>query len=670
MTRGARSRTIRATMNVDRNERSPSLPPTALVLLGIVSVQIGSALAKHLFATVGSLGTVALRMTFAAGVLVLWWRPSLRLGRSAWTAVLVYGVVLGAMNLCFYLSLARIPLGIAVTIEFLGPLTVALLGSRRWPDVFWALLAAGGVVLLMEGRGELDLIGVLFGLAAGTCWSLYILASAALGRHTTGGKGLAFGMAVAALVAAPFGVVASGAALIQPRVLIVGLGVALLSSVVPYSLELEALRKMPPRVFGILMSLEPAMAALIGLILLKEWLHASQWLAVLCVVIASAGATRGARRDSKTAVPIATIPIDISSNYIRLPLSIQGSPPFHLILDTGMPTRGVLLCPTPRVDSLGLAFQGGRAIRGAGGTGAQLSARTARAEQISVGGHSIADVPVIVLPHNPGFPEDVDGVVGAELFERFAVRVDADRRRVELFDTAWTPPAGSASIPIRVDRKVFVDARVAVEDGDPVPVDLAVDLGAGHSLWLNQRDERIRPPAHAIATTLGRGLSGDLHGQIGRVRRFELGPFAFEDVTAIFPDREQQNPGGADFRDGFVGAEILTRFRVTFDYAHQRMVLEPGARIAEPFDHDMSGLALDPQSRDRAAILVVVHGSPADEAGLRVGDVLVAIDGRALGSMSPDEVGRALMRDGAEVALGIERGAERIEKRLRLRRLV
>jgi inner membrane transporter RhtA len=274
-----------------------AIPPTVLVLLGIVSVQLGSAVAKNLFSAVGSFGTVALRLFFAAAVLMLLWRPSFRLDRRTWTVVLGYGVTLGSMNLCFYLALERIPLGIAVTIEFLGPLTVALLGSRRWQDVVWAVLAAAGVVLLLEGRGDLNLVGFLFALGAGLCWGLYILVGAALGRHTTEGNGLAVGMVVAALMAVPFGVADSGTALIQPWVLIAGLGVALLSSVIPYSLDLEALRRMPPRVFGILMSLEPAMAALIGLVVLQEMLAWSQWIAVLCVVAASAGATRGARPD-------------------------------------------------------------------------------------------------------------------------------------------------------------------------------------------------------------------------------------------------------------------------------------------------------------------------------------------------------------------------------------
>jgi inner membrane transporter RhtA len=247
---------------------------------------------------VGSFGTVALRLFFAAAVLTLLWRPSLRMSRRTWTVVLGYGVILGLMNLCFYSALARLPLGIAVTIEFLGPLAVALAGSRRWLDAFWAVLAAGGVVLLMEGGGDLDLVGVLFALAAGTFWGLYILIGAALGRHTTEGNGLALGMIVAALVAVPVGVADSGTALIQPWILVAGLGVALMSSVIPYTLDLEALRKIPPRVFGILMSLEPAMAALIGLVLLQEALHWSQWIAVLCVVAASAGATYGARADA------------------------------------------------------------------------------------------------------------------------------------------------------------------------------------------------------------------------------------------------------------------------------------------------------------------------------------------------------------------------------------
>jgi inner membrane transporter RhtA len=298
-----------ATMYVDRAGTGPlpraslvalagraigAVPPPAQVLAGILSVQIGAALAKQLFATVGSSGAVAVRLLFAALVLLVVWRPSVRMPRRALAVVLGYGVVLGAMNLFFYLALATIPLGIAVTIEFLGPLAVAVAGSRRLLDGLWALLAAGGVVLLAEGRGDVGLAGILFALAAAVCWGAYILLSASLGRHTSDGRGLALGMAVAALVAAPVGIAGGGTALLEPWVLLVGLGVALLSSVIPYSLELEALRRIPPKVFGVLMSLEPAVAALVGLIVLGEVLGGVQWLAVLLVVAASAGATRTA----------------------------------------------------------------------------------------------------------------------------------------------------------------------------------------------------------------------------------------------------------------------------------------------------------------------------------------------------------------------------------------
>jgi len=272
-----------------------AVPPPAQVLAGIVSVQIGAALAKQLFGAVGSTGTVALRLFFAAAVLLLVWRPTVRMGRRAWAVVVGYGLVLGAMNLCFYLALAKIPLGVVVTIEFLGPLAVAIAGSRRWLDALWALLAAGGVVLLTEGRGDLPMAGILLALAAAACWASYILLSAALGRHTTDGGGLALGMALAAVVVMPVGIIDSGTALLEPWVLLVGCGVALLSSVIPYSLELEALRSIPPKVFGVLMSMEPAVAALVGLVVLGEILGPLQWVAVLLVVAASAGATRMAR---------------------------------------------------------------------------------------------------------------------------------------------------------------------------------------------------------------------------------------------------------------------------------------------------------------------------------------------------------------------------------------
>jgi inner membrane transporter RhtA len=196
------------------------------------------------------------------------------------------------MNLSFYEALNRIPLGVVVTIEFLGPLTVALLGSRRWHHSLWALLAAGGVALLTEGGGKLSVVGVGFALSAAACWACYIYLSAKVGERTSGGSGLAIAMAIGGLVVAPFGIAESGSALLHPSVLAAGLGIALLSSVVPYSLELEALRTIPPRLFGVLMSLEPAVGALCGLFVLGQSLRPAQWVAVCLVVLASVGASR------------------------------------------------------------------------------------------------------------------------------------------------------------------------------------------------------------------------------------------------------------------------------------------------------------------------------------------------------------------------------------------
>lgn len=274
------------------------IPPTALVLLGIVSVQVGAAVAKQLFTVAGAAGTVTLRLVVAALVLVVIWRPSLRIDRRTLLVVVTYGVVLAAMNLCFYAALARIPLGAAVTIEFLGPLAVSVAGSRRWLDGVWVLLAGTGVVLLTRVQGGLALPGVLFALAAGALWAAYILVTAKLGSQTSDGRGLALAMVVGAVIALPFGITSAGTAMLDPVVLAAGFAVALMSSVIPYSLELEALRRIPPRVFGILMSMEPAVAALAGLVLLGEQLKPAQWVAVCCVVIASVGATRSARPEA------------------------------------------------------------------------------------------------------------------------------------------------------------------------------------------------------------------------------------------------------------------------------------------------------------------------------------------------------------------------------------
>ncbi|QIN85251.1 EamA family transporter [Rubrobacter tropicus] len=279
------------------------MPPTVLVLLSVGSVQFGAAIAKGLFDAVGPGGTVLFRISLSALVLLLLWRPNLRgyAGREYALAAL-FGVVLAGMNLSLYLAIDRIPLGVAVTLEFLGPLGVAVAGSRRLLDGLWVVFAATGIVLLAPldvlGGNDLDPVGVAFALLAGVLWASYILLSARVGGVFPGGTGLVISLCVGTLLLLPIGISDGGYALLDPKLLLAGLGVALLSSAVPYSLELEALRKLPTRVFGVLMSLEPAVAALVGFLVLDELLGIRAVVAIGLVTVAAAGASLFAKGGS------------------------------------------------------------------------------------------------------------------------------------------------------------------------------------------------------------------------------------------------------------------------------------------------------------------------------------------------------------------------------------
>jgi inner membrane transporter RhtA len=280
-----------------QTKRAP-LRPIRAIVGAIVSVQGGAALAKGLFPALGALGTVGLRVGISAVVLLAAFRPRLRRASAAqWRAVIPYGVVLGVMNIVFYLALSRIPLGLAVTVEFIGPLGLAVFGSRRAVDVAWVVLAATGIALIAPwAGGKADALGVLLALAAGACWAAYILLGGRVSRMIPGGAAVATGMAIATFIAIPAAVVTGGFARLTPALFVAGIGVALLSSAIPYTLEMVALKELPARTFGILMSLEPAVAALAGLIFLHEVLTARQWLAVVLVIAASAGSTLTSRR--------------------------------------------------------------------------------------------------------------------------------------------------------------------------------------------------------------------------------------------------------------------------------------------------------------------------------------------------------------------------------------
>ena len=264
-----------------------------LVVFGIGSVQLGAAIAKNVFDDADPMTLVWLRLATSAVVLTIAVRPNLR-GRTPedWRVAVGFGVVLGTMNWAIYESFARVPLGIAVTIEFLGPLGLAVAGSRRARDLVWVSLAAIGVALLGLERGDLNAAGVAFALLAAVSWTAYILLSASTGRRWPGLDGLTVASVVATVLMAPLLAAFSGRGIDDPTVVLLGALVGLLSSVIPYSCELTALRTIRPSVFGILMSLEPAAAALAGIVVVHEFLSALQWLAVVCVIAASVGATR------------------------------------------------------------------------------------------------------------------------------------------------------------------------------------------------------------------------------------------------------------------------------------------------------------------------------------------------------------------------------------------
>jgi inner membrane transporter RhtA len=272
------------------------VPAPALVITGVLSVQLGAAVAKSLFDHVTPTGVVAFRLVFGVIVLGVLFRPRINRPPSELRLAIAFGLTLVSMNLCFFQALDRIPLGIAVTLEFVGPLAVALVGSRRSSDFLWVAMAAAGIALLAPGvGGGADAVGVAFALAAGVLWGVYILLGARVGRAFSGPTGLVLAMTVGACVALPLGVASAGSSLLEPALLAAGFGVAILSSAIPWSLELEALRRLPTHVFGVLMSLEPAIGALVGFVVLGERLGVRAITAIALVVIASAGAARGAR---------------------------------------------------------------------------------------------------------------------------------------------------------------------------------------------------------------------------------------------------------------------------------------------------------------------------------------------------------------------------------------
>ncbi|WP_461488302.1 EamA family transporter [Pontibacter sp. HJ8] len=274
------------------------IPAIPAVLLAMISVQGGASIAKHLFPVLGASGTASLRIGFAALILLAVFRTNLlKLNRKQWLYCLAYGTCLGAMNLVFYFAIKRIPLGLGVTLEFTGPLVLAMLGSRRLLDLLWVLLACLGIVLIAPWQNNnVDLLGAALAIGAGALWAGYIVLGGKVSRIMKGGDAVAVGMLFAAAFVVPFGVFSGDLAAVNGPLLLIGVAVALLTSAIPFTLEMGALRQIPPKTFGILMSLHPAFAALSGLLFLEEYLSLTQWISILCVISASVGATYFSRK--------------------------------------------------------------------------------------------------------------------------------------------------------------------------------------------------------------------------------------------------------------------------------------------------------------------------------------------------------------------------------------
>ena len=290
-----------------RSTVAPLALAIGALLISMVSYQCGASLAKHLFPQVGAQGATAYRLGLSALMLLLWKQPWRRsVGQRNWRALWGYGLAMGAMNLVFYMSLRTIPLGIAVALEFTGPLALAVFGSRRLIDFVWILLVVAGLALLLPLRGQmqpLDPVGVMYALAAGVGWALYIVLGKKAGA-SYGADAATWGTSIGALLAIPFGVAHAGSALLSPSLLPYALGVAVLSSALPYSLEMVALTLLPARTFSTLLSLEPAVAAVAGVSLLDERLSLLQWLAIAAIIVAAAGTALSVQRPELTEPPL------------------------------------------------------------------------------------------------------------------------------------------------------------------------------------------------------------------------------------------------------------------------------------------------------------------------------------------------------------------------------
>ncbi len=369
-----------------------------------------------------------------------------------------------------------------------------------------------------------------------------------------------------------------------------------------------------------------------------------------------------------------SVPFEDVGGHIQLPVSVNGSSPFMMVFDTGMPTPGVLLYADERVDGLALPF-GDAQIRvgGAGGAGEAQTAKLAQGITLRVGALEISGSMAIVMPAKPEMSLVHDGIIGASLYRNAAVTIDRDHGVVRFTRAGrYVPPGDASVVPLELaGNHAYVQAGLLDAKAGAVPLRLILDLGATHAVSLNSHaNPAIRVPRGARVARVGRGMGGVLTGRVGRIAGLELGGQRLRDVVATFPDSAFENPRGLDSRDGNLGSGILSRFNVTLDYAGAKMYLHPSRRFADPFEWDMSGLTFDPGPDGALVVAEVLPDSPASRAGITAGEQLVAVDGQPA---NPRELMRTrdrFRRVGHDVLLRLRKnGAER-DVKLRLQRLI
>ncbi len=364
------------------------------------------------------------------------------------------------------------------------------------------------------------------------------------------------------------------------------------------------------------------------------------------------------------------LPFELVNNHFVLEVRVRDGEPLRVVLDTGMPTTGLLLYESEAIDALELGYNPAfnAQVGGAGGGGRRISAKIADRETLDFGPVRFEQSRVLVIPPPERFPRYHDGIVGYSFFGNFVVRLDVGRQIMELHDsTSFQPPGDATSLPITLRGNLpYVDVDVAVSS-ETTRTSVVVDLGASHAISLNDQDPGIQLPEVSRETILGRGLSGVLTGKIGRVRSLSLGGLELRRVIASFPIAEHQNPRGIDSLGGNLGTDVLRRFDVTFDYAAQRMVLEPNDSFDEPFVWDHAGLRLE--YGDEVSVEHVLPDSPAQAAGIEVGDVLEALGELAVSELSVDEI-RARLRQPGRLEVRLRRSDAQRTVVLALRELL